>query len=245
MRVAELWRYPVKSLRGDPIAKARITPLGIDGDRLVQALRPGGRVYTARTHPGMLGLQGGLDDGVPTIDGVRWDTPEALAAIRAVTAEDAELVFFDGDGPQRHDVLPMSVATDGGVAAVGVDGRRFRANVYLEGVRGLAERDWVGRELHLGEAVLGVRQVRGRCVMTTYDPDTLEQDITVLQKIVFELGGRTALDCYVIRAGHVRVGDRAEVGDWWTIPRDYGRYSKAPTSGARSRRRPVKSTRGA
>jgi hypothetical protein len=39
-----------------------------------------------------------------------------------------------------------------------------------------------------------VRQVRGRCVMTTYDPDTLEQDISVLQKIVFELGGRTALD---------------------------------------------------
>jgi hypothetical protein len=227
MQVAELWRYPVKSLRGESLPEARITPLGIDGDRLVQALRPGGRVYTARTHPGMLGLQGGLDDGVPTIDGLRWETPEALAAVRAVTAEDAELVFFDGDGPQRHDVLPMSVATDGGVAAVGVDGRRFRANVYLDGVLGLAERDWVGRELHLGQAVLGVRQVRGRCVMTTYDPDTLEQDITVLQKIVFELGGRTALDCYVIRAGLVRVGDRAEVGDWWTIPRGFGRYSTA------------------
>ena len=227
MRVAELWRYPVKSLRGESLAEARITPLGIDGDRLVQALRPGGRVYTARTHPAMLGLQGGLDDGVPTIDGLRWDTPEALAAVRTVTAGDAELVFFDGDGPQRHDVLPMSVATDGGVAAVGVDGRRFRANVHLDGVLGLAERDWVGRELHLGEAVLGVRQVRGRCVMTTYDPDTLEQDITVLQKIVFELGGRTALDCYVIRAGLVRVGDRAEVGDWWTIARDHGRYATA------------------
>src|SRR4051794_33407114 len=208
MRVAELWRYPVKSLRGEPVAEARITALGIDGDRLVQALRPGGRVYTARTHPGMLGLQGGLDaGGGPAIDGRRWDTPEALAAVRAVTADDAELVFFDGDGPQRHDVLPMSVATDGGIAAVGVDGRRFRANVYVDGVEGLAERDWVGRELHLGEAVLGVRQVRGRCVMTTYDPDTLEQDISVLQRIVFELGGRTALDCYVVRPGIVRVGD--------------------------------------
>ena len=71
----------------------------------------------------MLGLQGGLDaDGVPTIDGVRWDDPAALAAVRAVTAPDAELVYFDGDGPQRFDVLPISVATDGGVAAVGVDG---------------------------------------------------------------------------------------------------------------------------
>lgn len=223
--VAELWRYPVKSLRGESLPEARITELGIHGDRLVHARRPGGRVYTARTHPGMLGLQGGLADGVPTIDGLRWDTPAALAAVRAVTGEDAELAYFDGDGPQRHDVLPMSVATDGGVAAVGVDGRRFRANVYVDGVPGLAERDWVGRELHLGDAVLGVRQVRGRCVMTTFDPDTLEQDITVLQKIVFELGGRTALDCYVIRPGIVRVGDRAEVGDWWTTPRGYGRYA--------------------
>ena len=231
MRVAELWRFPVKSLRGVSLDEAEITELGIAGDRLVHALRPGGRVFTARTHPGMLGLQGGLDaDGVPTVDGHRWDSPEALAAVRAVTAPDAELRYFDGDGPQRFDVLPMSVATDGGVAAVGVDGRRFRANVYVEGVEGLTEREWVGRELHLGEAVLGVRQVRGRCVMTTYDPDTLEQDITVLQKIVFELGGRTALDCYVVRPGRVRVGDEARVGDWFTIPRDYGRYAAARAS---------------
>jgi hypothetical protein len=55
--------------------------------------------------------------------------------------------------------------------------------------------------------------------MTTFDPDTLEQDIGVLEKIVDELGGRTALDCYVLRPGRVRVGDGAEVGDLWTLPR--------------------------
>ena len=169
---------------------------------------------------GLLGLQGALDpDGVPTIDGVRWDEPDALAAVRAVTEPDAELVYYDGVGPQRFDVLPISLATDGGVAAVGVDRRRFRPNVYVEGVEGLSEREWVGRSVRLGGAVVGVRQVRGRCVMTTYDPDTLEQDITVLQKIVWELGGRTALDCYVLEPGRVRVGDTVEVGDYWTLPR--------------------------
>jgi uncharacterized protein YcbX len=220
MRVSELWRYPVKSLRGLKLDEAVVTELGIERDRLVQAKRPGGRVFTARTHPAMLGLQGGLDaEGVPTIDGVRWDDPAALAAVRAVTEPDAELVYYDGNGPQRFDVLPISLATDGGVAAVGVDGRRFRANVYLAGVPGLTEREWVGREVRIGEAIVGVRQVRGRCVMTTFDPDTLEQDITVLQKIVWELGRRTALDCYVLRPGSVRVGDEAEVGGYWTLPR--------------------------
>jgi hypothetical protein len=53
--------------------------------------------------------------------------------------------------------------------------------------------------------------------MTTYDPGTLEQDISVLQKIYGELGGRTALDLYVLRPGPIRVGDPAEIGDWWTL----------------------------
>jgi len=80
-------------------------------------------------------------------------------------------------------IVKRFATADGGVTAVGVDRRRFRANVYLSGVPGLTERDWVGREVQIGDALLGVRQVRGRCVMTTFDPDTLEQDITVLQKI--------------------------------------------------------------
>jgi uncharacterized protein YcbX len=220
MRVAEIWRYPVKSLRGESLPEALVTREGIEGDRLVHARRASGRVFTARTHSRMLGLQGGLDaDGVPTIDGVRWDDPAALAAIRSVTEPDAELAFTGGVGPERFDVLPMSVATDGGVAAVGVDRRRFRANVYLDGVEGLAEREWVGRALRLGDAILGVHQVRGRCVMTTFDPDTLEQDIGVLQKIYFELDGRTALDCHVVEPGRIRVGDEAELAGYFTLPR--------------------------
>jgi uncharacterized protein YcbX len=220
MRVAELWRYPVKSLRGEQLAEAAIGVLGVPSDRLVHARRPGGRVFTARTHPGLLGLQGGVDaEGVPTIDGVRWDDARSLAAIRAVTELDAELVYYDGDGPERFDVLPLSVATDGGVAAVGVDRRRFRPNILIEGVGGLAEREWVGRTLRIGAALIGVRQVRGRCVMTTFDPDTLEQDISVLQKIVFDLDGRTALDCYVVEPGLARVSDPVELLGYWTLER--------------------------
>jgi uncharacterized protein YcbX len=33
MRVKELWRYPVKSLQGEPLAAAMLTADGLDGDR--------------------------------------------------------------------------------------------------------------------------------------------------------------------------------------------------------------------
>jgi hypothetical protein len=49
--------------------------------------------------------------------------------------------------------------------------------------------------------------------MTTYDPDTLEQDPSVLQRIIRELGGSTALDSSVATGGIIHVGDPAEVED--------------------------------
>ena len=220
MRVSKLWRYPVKSLRGESLDEALVTELGIERDRLVQALRPGGRVFTARTHPRMLGLQGGLDaGGEPTIDGVPWDDPAALAAVRGVTEPDAELVRYDGGGPNASTCCrSRSRPTEASPRSASIAAASARTSTS-SGVPGLAEREWVGREVQIGDALLGVRQVRGRCVMTTFDPDTLEQDIAVLQKIYWELGGRTALDCHVLRPGLVRVGDAAEVGESWTLPR--------------------------
>ncbi len=35
MKVAQIWRYPVKSMARERLDQARIGPLGIDGDRVV------------------------------------------------------------------------------------------------------------------------------------------------------------------------------------------------------------------
>jgi MOSC domain-containing protein YiiM len=43
--------------------------------------------------------------------------------------------------------------------------------------------------------------------MTTYDPDTAEQDPSVLRYIVRQLGGRLCLNAHVIRSGQVKEGD--------------------------------------
>ena len=111
----------------------------------------------------------------------------------------------------RYDILPLLVATDGAIDALALDRRRFRPNLLIGGVEGLAERGWEGRRLRVGEAVIALADLRGRCVMTTFDPDTLEQDPKVLRTIVRRLGGVLGLNAEVARAGVVRVGDPVEL----------------------------------
>src|ERR1043166_370252 len=117
LRVAELWRYPVKSLAGERLQRVSVTPNGLDGDRIVP-VRDGRRALTARTHPRLLGLSAVLgDDGAPLIDGRPWTAPESAAAIRAAAGPQATLVRYEGR--ERFDVLPLLVATDGAIAALG------------------------------------------------------------------------------------------------------------------------------
>jgi uncharacterized protein len=213
MHVAELWRYPVKSLRGEQLDAVDVGVGGLDGDRLVHARERSGRVVTSRYRPGLLGLNGTLGrDGEPLIDGEPWTLAASLARVRAVTAPDVELIRFHGvDHGQRYDVLPLTVLTDGMARAVGVDHRRFRPNILIGGVEELTETRWPGSCLAIGEVVIGIRKRRARCVMTTFDPDTLEQDPAVLKRVVSSFAGSVALDCWVEAPGRIAVGDRVEV----------------------------------
>jgi uncharacterized protein YcbX len=211
VHVAELWRYPVKSLGGERLDEIEVAPDGLAGDRLVQVWE-GSRIVTSRTRPRLLALRGTWDAGAgePLIDGAPWDAPGALEAVRRAAGPSARLERSDA-AERRFDVLPLLVATDGAIAALGEDGRRLRPNVVIGGVPGLAERAWPGRRLRLGEVVLEVAKLRDRCVMTTYHPDTQVQDPGVLRRIVEQFGGKIALDCAVLRRGRVAVGDPVEL----------------------------------
>ena len=57
-------------------------------------------------------------------------------------------------------------------------------NLVIEGVGENAEREWPGALLRLPDAEIRLADLRARCVMTTYDPDTIEQDHDVLRDIV-------------------------------------------------------------
>jgi hypothetical protein len=112
MTVAEIWRFPIKTMAGEMLQRARISSMGIEGDRVVHVEDAGGRVITSRSHPRFLGHKGTLGpDGEPLVDGQPWDRPLVAAKVVDIVGPGARLVRFDG--VERFDVLPLLVATDG------------------------------------------------------------------------------------------------------------------------------------
>lgn len=196
-------------MAGERLTEAMLGPGGLDGDRRLHVEDRRGRVITARTHPRLLGHHARTDeDGTVVVDGRPWYDPKVAAAVATIAGEGAQVVS-SSDGV--FDILPLLVATDGAITAFGHDGRRLRPNLVIGGVAGLDERGWEGRALRIGDVVIRLADLRGRCVMTTYDPDTLVQDPDVLKSIVRRFDGRLALNAAVAVGGRVSVGDAVEL----------------------------------
>jgi uncharacterized protein YcbX len=225
MRVDQIWRYPVKSMAGEQLERAELLRAGIPGDRELYVVDGGGRIVSARSKPGLLAHRATIAaDGDVLVDGIPWYEPEVEAAVREAAGADAQLI--PAGGPERFDILPLLVATDGALADFGYDLRRLRPNIVISGVAGLAEREWEGGLLAVGEAVIALADLRGRCIMTTWDPDTQEQDIEVFQRIRARFGGRLALNAWAGREGWIAVGDEVsliEHAENLTVPLT-GRY---------------------
>ena len=210
MVLTEIWRYPVKSMAGERLDRATLGPLGLHGDRVVQVYDGRGRLVTARTYPRLLGLLATLGpDGEPLVDGRPWPAPDVQARVESIVGPGARLVRNESEA--RFDVLPLLVATDGAIAAFGRDARRLRPNLIIGGVDGLDERGWEGRVLRIGSTLIALADLRGRCVMTTVDPDTLATDPRVLKDIVRRFDGRLALNADVIQGGELRVRAAVEL----------------------------------
>jgi len=210
MYLRELWRYPVKSMAGERLDRATVGPLGLHGDRVVQVYDGRGRLVTARTYSRLLGLHATLGpDGEPLVDGRPWTAPDVQARVEAIVGPGARLVRNESEA--RFDILPLLVATDGAIAAFGRDARRLRPNLIVGGVDGLDERQWEGRVLRIGPALIALADLRGRCVMTTVDPDSLAQDPRVLKDILRRFEGRLALNADVIQGGELRVHAAVEL----------------------------------
>ena len=210
MTLKEIWRYPVKTMAGEKLQRAALGPLGVEGDRVVHVEDARGRIVTSRSHPRFLGHKGSLDaHGDVHVDHRRWDSPDVAGKVADIAGPGARLVRYEG--AERFDVLPLLVATDGAIAAFGHDHRRLRPNIVIGGVEGLAEREWPGACLRIGQVLIGVQDLRLRCIMTSYDPDTLVQDKAITRGIYQRFEGKLALNCFVIEGGEIAVGDAVQL----------------------------------
>jgi uncharacterized protein len=98
-----------------------------------------------------------------------------------------------------------------------VDGRRFRMNFGIDGLREHEEDEWLGRRVRLGEAVVVPQGNVGRCAVTTQNPDTGEPDLDTLKALaLYRQSIETTeplpfgVHAAVAQPGWVRVGDPVE-----------------------------------
>jgi uncharacterized protein len=231
MHVAELWRYPVKSLQGEQITEAEIGVGGITGDRrwgLLDLIT--GHMLTARREPALLmatarlhgdAVEVTLPDGTVAGDdealtawlghpvALREASPEVSGSYEiALDFEDesgSEWVSWRGPRGRFHDSPRIQVSLVSTTAIAGWDRRRFRSNVLLHGA---GEDDLVGSTITLGGARLAVGKHIDRCVITTRpQPGGIDRDLDVLRTINRERGGRLGVGALVSSPGVVRVGD--------------------------------------
>jgi uncharacterized protein len=198
--IASIWRYPVKSLHGESLARAEVAETGIAGDRERALFVRDGHARAGKTY------RGKEHDGLHLIA-----DPQTALRLGAQAGVGLELRegggFFDG--------APISVLVDRWLvelsAHVGyqVEPERFRPNFFVRADPSLEgdEAALAGARLTLGDVVLAVRSPIGRCVVTTYDLAGGAADPRVLRFVALERGSLMGIYCNVARPGRVHVGD--------------------------------------
>lgn len=232
MRIAQLWRYPVKSLQGEQVDAVELGSHGMHGDRQYAIFDLAtGFGLTARRAPEMLfacarlGADGSVEITLP--DGRPATGDDALSAWlgrpvalrstgevavrRYENPEDIESEAahtwspFVGAAAAFHDSAAASLTLLSTASMRGEAARRFRPNIVLDGG---GEDALVGATVQVGAALLDVTRPIARCVMVTRpQPDGIALDRNVLRRIHRERAGLLAVGAVVSSTGTVRVGD--------------------------------------
>lgn len=236
MHVVQIWRYPVKSLAGEPLDQAEVGPFGIAGDRQLGLVdRSTGLVLTARRVPELLfattaatmtgQLAVRLPDGTVTADAAvlsAWldrdvelrapATGEAGRYEIAVDDEqpDSEWVSWEGPAGVFHDSTRTRVSIIAEHALGEWDVRRFRPNIVVsEG----DERDLVGRSIRIGDVLLDVVKEIDRCVMVTRPQPGLDRDLDVLRAVARDRSGNLGVGSLVTQPGTIAIDDTVDIVD--------------------------------
>lgn len=123
-----------------------------------------------------------------------------------------------GRGMTDSDFPSISILSETSLRAVSqkigtsLSPHRFRGNLWIDGADPFAEFDWIGRSLHIGEAVLQIRERITRCHATAVDPETGLRDVDTLGGLERGFGHQDfGVYAVVTKAGRVAIDDE------WTL----------------------------
>ncbi len=217
-RVVEIWRFPVKSMAGERLDECMVTEAGLEGDRrwafIDQSPNRAGKWFNIKQHAPLMNYHARLVDGALDLrapDGSSIALDDGL--LRTFEREASrplqlrELPGRNFDAAHVHVVNMASVEAFALEAGTPIDHRRFRANLYVDGMQPEEELGWLGSRISAGDAVLEVVDRCERCKVITMDPDTTEATPELLRLLVERHDERFGMYCRVVSAGRVAVGD--------------------------------------
>jgi uncharacterized protein YcbX len=229
-QIEAIFRYPVKSMRGEPLDAAQLGWHGLDGDRRLAFRRLGERGgfpwLSASSLPELIhftplhradGAGDALPSHVRTPDGEELPVfGEALAAEvgRRYGAPVQMMQLKHGmfDDASISVITSETVREISRLAGASADVRRFRPNVVVRSTRAVAfeEDAWVGGVLSFGDGddapkvAVTARDVR--CVMVNFDPDGGSPAPEVLKAVVRANQNLAGIYGTVTRVGRLAVG---------------------------------------
>jgi uncharacterized protein YcbX len=222
-QVEAIFRYPVKSMRGEPLEIASLGWHGLDGDRRLAFRRVDDRSgfpwLTASKFPDLLRFapQGDPPTHVRVPDGA--DLPvfgEELAGEvgrrHGAAVEMMQLRHGIFDDASLSVITRETVREIGRLAGQRPDARRFRPNVVLDLLKPAAfqEEDWLGGVLSFGEGAdapaISVTQRDTRCSMVNLDPDSARPAPEMLKAVVRSNNNNAGIYGTVTRIGRLVVG---------------------------------------
>jgi MOSC domain-containing protein len=228
--IAELWRYPVKSMLGGTVSEIMVTGRGVLGDR-AWALRDQrtGRIVSAKRVPVLLRFRATYE-AEPTLASpglVRIETPDGdtvfgdvpVSQMKPHWTPETMPDYFQLKGGTFLEIGAVFLLASGSVEHLRglrggtalIDRRRFRPDFYID--TGLTsgrfvEDDWLGGNLTAGDSVvLGGFAPTLWCVGSTLAQEELPRDPSILRAIVRGHQGCLGVYGSVVSGGLVRAGD--------------------------------------
>ena len=228
--VEALFRYPVKSMRGERLEAATMGWHGLDGDRRLAFRRLNDRSgfpwLTASKLPELLlfaphrredGTQGDLPTHVRTPDGEEMPIFGEELAAEVGRRHGAPVQMMQLNHGIFDDASISVIAVDtvreiARLAERSPDVRRFRPNVVVRLLRSapFQEDDWLGGMLSFGEGddapAVTVTTHDVRCSMVNLDPDSASRAPEVLKAVVRANQNNAGIYGAVTRIGRLAVG---------------------------------------